>query len=135
MRYSNGNLLLVRSKWWELAPNALVMEAQALREGVQMAVDIGKMEVIIESDCQVLVKLWDSRKTDRSEVASILKEVEEMSRVFSSFRFLFVPREANVAAHLCAKSATAARPRCAWINTVPSFLASCLQHDCNSAMI
>lgn len=133
MRDANSNLIQARSRWWAYAPSALVMEANAFREGVKLAADLGKRAVILESDCQVLVKLWNRRDGDRSEITSILREVVELSRNFTSFSFEFVPRTANVAAHLCAKSASADRQRCVWVNMVPSFLANCLQQDCNSA--
>jgi hypothetical protein len=73
----------------------------------KMDVGMGKKDVIVESDCQVLTRLRESRSEDRSKIASILKEVEELSRILSRFIFKFIPRSANVAAHLRVKSASA----------------------------
>lgn len=38
-----------------------IMEAFAFRDGVKMAVNLGKQVVIVESDCQVLSRLWEER--------------------------------------------------------------------------
>ena len=74
---------------------------------------------------------WSSDAQDRSVIAPILKEVNQLSRVYSSFQFRLVHRPANVAAHPCAKNDSPERQRCAWINMNYGFVFS-LQLDYNS---
>lgn len=79
-------LLQARAKWYHAVASALSMEAFALRVGVWMAVEMRKQKVIVESDSQVLVKFWSSDAQDRSEIAPIIKEVKELTRVYFSFQ-------------------------------------------------
>lgn len=88
------------------------MEAEAIRDGVRMAIERGFSRVEVETDAQAIVKLWESDTFDRSEIAAILQEIRELSDQFESFRLKFERREANEAAHLCAKQATSVRRRC-----------------------
>jgi hypothetical protein len=59
------------------------------------------------------------------------QEIRELSRAFSSFSLKYIGRDANLAAHLCAKQASADRRRCLWINYNPGFLSNTLLNDCN----
>ena len=126
-----GALLRGQAIWYGQTANVLIMEALAVRDGVRLACDIGLSKVIVESDAQEVVKLWRDRNQNRSVIAPILQEIEELSGSLQSFQLNFVGREANEGAHLCAKQATSTRRRCLWINYVPSFLVVCLQNDCN----
>ena len=85
----------------------------------------------IETDAQQLVNLWSSSTYERSEVAAILLEVRELTGNLSSFSLNFVPREANLLAHLCAKQCSSVRRRCLWINYIPTFHDACIKKDCN----
>ena len=57
---------------------------------------------------QDLVKLWEAEDSGRSEVAVILQQVRELSGMFTSFCITYISRDANEAAHLCAKRASGA---------------------------
>jgi hypothetical protein len=67
-------------------------------------------------------------KGDRK--ATVLLEIEELTCHMEVFQLKFTRREANEAAHLCAKQASEARRRCLWLNYIPVFLDICLQNDC-----
>jgi hypothetical protein len=49
------------------------LEAFKIRDGTQLAFDLGYRRVIIETDAQLVVKLWNSH-VDRSEIATTIKE-------------------------------------------------------------
>jgi ribonuclease HI len=106
------------------------MEALAVRDGVKLANDLGILRIEVETDASEVVKLWNVRRQGRSEIWSILQEIEELSSNMESFQLGYIGREANEGAHLCAKQASASRRRCLWINYIPSFLVQCLQNDC-----
>lgn len=133
LRDHEGKMLRGQAIWYGHAASTLIMEALAVRDGVRLACDIGISKLILESDAKEVVKLWRDRDQGRSEIASVLQEIEELSGNMEFFQLSFVGREANVGAHLCAKRASASRTRCLWINYVPSFLADCLLKDCNPA--
>jgi hypothetical protein len=72
-----------------------------------------------------LLVLMKHSSGGRSEIASICEEIKEHSYIF------FVGRQANEAAHFCAKRASLERRMCLWINYTPSFLVDILSKDCN----
>jgi hypothetical protein len=62
----------------------------------------------------------------------ILPKIEyKVFRVISSLSVSYIGRDANQAAHLCAKQANFDRKRCLWINYNLGFLTSTLLSDCN----
>jgi ribonuclease HI len=88
------------------------MEALAIREAARLAQERGYTNVVIESDSSVAVKMCNDDDQNRSKLRSILQEIREISRAFTSFSILAIGREANIAAHLCAKQASSDRRRC-----------------------
>jgi hypothetical protein len=89
MVHSSSGLLRVASvRQLSLVGSALLAEAEALREGVRL-IPVGTQDhIVAETDCHVLVSLWKNRGTHRSEVATILNEVEELVASFTSFRLV-----------------------------------------------
>jgi hypothetical protein len=86
--------------------------------------------VMIETDSQELTSLWRKRATQRSEFASIFREIEALTAAFSSFSVQHVSHSANKAAHACAKFVAASAFE-VWANDPPSFLVPLLHYDCN----
>jgi hypothetical protein len=58
--------------------------------------------VHLETDCQVLVSLWSNRLNQRSEINSLLQQMDDLSRSFVDFRLNFINRDCNKVAHECA---------------------------------
>jgi hypothetical protein len=101
------------------------MEAHAVRDGVHLALERNYRSIEIETNALELLKLMKHSGGGRSEIASICEEIKEHSYIF------FVGRQANEAAHFCAKRASLERRMCLWINYTPSFLVDILSKDCN----
>ena len=78
--------------------------------------------MIPETDSEEMVSLWRSRGTDRSEIATIFHDVQELSAAFTSFAIVHVRRTAIVAAHLCARNACNSSSTLVWVEQLPSFL-------------
>jgi ribonuclease HI len=131
VRDHRGQLLLGQALWYEHAANSLIMEALAVRDGVQLAIDRNLSSVEIETDARVVLNQLEDPGGSRSEITSICQEIKELSGFISSINFKFIGRLANEAAHLCAKSASSNRRRCLWINYKPLFLENVLLKDCN----
>lgn len=55
-----------------------------------------------------------------TELASIFAKIEELSERFSSFNVVFVNRDANLVAHLCAQHHS--RISINWLNQVTDFV-------------
>jgi ribonuclease HI len=106
------NLVRDQAIWYDQGASALAMEAEAIRDGVKLAADMGLQDVIVESDALEVVNLLKDPDASRSLITSICQEIKERSRVFSSFEINHVNMLANIAAHSCAHRASATRRRC-----------------------
>jgi hypothetical protein len=68
--------------------------------------------VIVETDRQELVALWNSRTTNRCVVIPSLNQIQELSCQCTYFAFAHIRREANMGAHYTAKFAFASNFEC-----------------------
>jgi hypothetical protein len=107
------------------------MEATAVRDGVRWARAAGVQKLVMESVFLTLTKMWSSGIYLRSEVAPILGEIREISKVFTSFSLSFAHRTANVVAYMCARKASEIRQSRSWLAMCPDFLCDCVNKDCN----
>jgi ribonuclease HI len=123
-----GTMIQSQALWFEHAASALSIEAVAILEGARLAHEKGYLRVIIESDSLLAVNFCNSNDDNRSKLRAICQEVREILRAFSSFSISFIGRDANNAAHLCAKQASSDRRRYLWINYN---LVDTLASDCN----
>ncbi|KAK1630057.1 hypothetical protein QYE76_004372 [Lolium multiflorum] len=130
-RDHRGLFLAAKAIWYPNAANALTMEAHAIRDGVVLARDQKFQKVIIETDSLVLSKVLNSGNFKRSEIASILFDIVELSKGFCGFSVVFIRRAGNVAAHMCAQYSVKERQRCIWTEYAPDFICNCLSVDCN----
>ena len=127
LRTSDGSFLAASARCLSSTSSALVIEAEACRDGLRLALNMGEIrDLIMETDSLQLVSLWNSRRQQLSEIAVILQDIEEMVQPLTSFCFAHVTRSANNVAHLCAKQASQSRPSLLWQDHPPSFLLSSL---------
>jgi ribonuclease HI len=131
IRDHDGRFILGQALWYEDAASPMVMEAQAIRDGVRLALDRHFQAVEIETDAKVVLQLIEDPGDGRSEIAGLCQEIKELSGFLASVNFSFVGRPANMAAHMCAKKASSVRRRCLWVNYTPPFLDQILVKDCN----
>lgn len=130
LRDSEGRPSGGGAKWYEHSLSATAAEARACCDGLRLAQDRGIQKVILETDCQVLICLWNSRAAQRSEIAPLLDEMEELSRSFQDFKFCFVSRTCNFAAHECARLVSRNSQVVEW-HVPPPGLADIINSDCN----
>ena len=95
--------IAAKAKRYDNLPNVLVAEALACRDGVQLCHDAKADHVVLETECQGLIELWKTREKNRSEVLSILNDIQDISKDFTFFSFTYIGRAANMVAHLLAK--------------------------------
>jgi hypothetical protein len=89
---------------------ALVAEAAAAYDGLQLAGQLGATKIILESDSSVLVNALNSTCMDRSVIAGLC------------FKVCFTHREANSLADKCVKEVTMEYPSVCWLNGIPPWL-------------
>jgi ribonuclease HI len=101
--------------------SVLILELEAVRAGVRLAIDMGIQRVTVETYALEVVNLWKEKGTGRSIVNSICQEVRELSGSLSCFELNQVKRYANEAAHTCAQRALRERGVCGLITLHRSF--------------
>ncbi|XP_073368000.1 uncharacterized protein [Aegilops tauschii subsp. strangulata] len=70
VRNHEGTLIRAQALWYESGLSAMVMEAYAVRDGVQLAYELGYRKVIIETDAKLVVDQWKTPRVDRSEIST-----------------------------------------------------------------
>jgi len=103
VRDDQGRLLGGCAKWYTYALDALSMEAIACKDGMELARTLGTQQLIVETDCQELVKLWQADVAQRSIIYPILQQMRDISLSFSGFNLVYVSRSCNRLAHEGAK--------------------------------
>jgi ribonuclease HI len=110
----------------------LTVESLAFRDAVVYARSRGFTNVVFEVDSEDLVRLWQNRANDLSVVKQVLDEISELSLLFTNFSLVHARREANQAAHSCAKYISLQDGSFSWDAEPPAFLVHSLGADCNS---
>ncbi|TVU02695.1 hypothetical protein EJB05_51796, partial [Eragrostis curvula] len=131
LRNEEGITLAVEGRWLENLADAVTAEAMAVREGLLRAVALGCDKVILEIDNISLANSIQSGEPDRSAIFGLWHEIQELSRSFSSFAISFVRREANSAAHCCAKMPTASNRVVSCVGYTPNWMMGVVTKDCN----
>lgn len=131
LRMADGKFVAGCAKLYPDALDVLSMEAQACRDGMIFTRAMGALRLQIETDCEVLAKLWLNRCFQRSHVAPILEEMRDLSSNFTEFVLMFAPRTCNRIAHLLAKQVLGESRVDEW-HEAPSCINNLLADDCNS---
>jgi hypothetical protein len=130
-RDHDGRFLAAQNRWYNYAHNALITEALACRDGIELAKSLEVQQVIIGTDCQNIVNHWNNFQNERSEIMGILHQVQMHASQLAICSLRFTRRETNYAAHLCAKQASYENINRSWVGMTLPFLVSCIQHECN----
>lgn len=134
LRDHNGCFIQGRAVWRNHTPDAITMEAHALKDGLLLAQQSGAAYVCAEIDCLEMVLLWEKLGTQRSAITSILHDVREISRSFDGFSLVYASRTCNRVAHTCARRVSKECWVVQWQLSPPA-LVNLLADDCNRSMI
>jgi hypothetical protein len=134
IRSDDGSFFQASARRLDPVASALIAEAEAFRDRVRLIPPGTREGIILETDCKELVSLWCSRGNGRSEITSILKEVQELSQPSLRSQFLMcvglpiqLLMRVLIAPPLSALSSV-------WAFQPPSFLQASLLLDCNASV-
>jgi hypothetical protein len=65
------------------------MEALAIRDGVKLACYLGLSRIEVESDPSEVVKLLETRAQGKSEITTVLQEIEDLTTNLGYFQQKF----------------------------------------------
>jgi ribonuclease HI len=130
IRNHNGELMEAGCRKQNHVDDPFVSEILAAREGLEAAARLGIPKVIIQTDCLSLERVWREEVQVRIEGAHIISEMKGLCSSFQEVKLLFLGRDANKAAHMCAKEALSVVDFVRF-DVIPGFLADVIQSDCN----
>ena len=108
---------------------AIETESKAIEAGLLFALDIGIRDVVVESDCLLMIQALKGTTTPPSMVSAVTQGILDLSMGFNRVEFSHVKRQGNRSAHVLAKHALGIIDFIAWIEETPCFLEQTLIHD------
>ncbi|XP_057455130.1 uncharacterized protein LOC130746501 [Lotus japonicus] len=128
VRNSHGEILACVSAKRDRASSVAVAESLALRWAMMLAIDLGFMAVVFETNCVVLHGSWQRKGKDRSYLGLVIADCYNMLSSFRSFQFVLVRRTTNKAADCLAKFAISSFCN-VWLEECPAVLEPILSVD------
>ena len=116
---SKGEILAASSKVLLASFTAEILEANAVREGVLLAMEMEVTHVIIESDALSIIQAINDGVFG-GELGHIIQNIREASSSFSWCSFHHLKREGNRVAHELARVARITNVSQVWERTLPS---------------
>lgn len=82
-----------------VAASSLMMEAEAIREGLAACVEKGYQKVIVETNAANLVKMLQEENDVAATIEGTLFDVKQLAKQLESIEFNYAPRRCNGTAH------------------------------------
>jgi ribonuclease HI len=134
IRDNNGKVTAAAARWLDDVQDALMAEAISAKEGLELAVEIGYVYVVLEIDCRQLFLLLQDPSNARSSIGGLCVDIGELCKSFRGFKIAWVGREANVVADHCANLVSATERFFIWRDCIPEWLEMLASADCNPAV-
>jgi ribonuclease HI len=134
VRDHTGGFVVAECRKYSHIVDPGMVELLACRDAVWLAKARGWSHVVVETDCQLIVKEWNEGKVQRSASTLIMREMKATISDFQGFTFCFAKREANKSAHVCAREALSINSLDVFYELIPDFLIEPVQSDLLSSI-
>ncbi|XP_074306492.1 uncharacterized protein LOC141641741 [Silene latifolia] len=114
-----------RERW-----DAGIAEAKAMEFGLRTAVQMGLANIIVESDCMVLVSMLKSKSLPLNYLGNVGRSVLSLASCFNVVEFSFVKRDGNRAAQCLAHLLPLTYSTRMWVGMVPDIVSDVVLTDC-----
>ncbi|XP_075663184.1 uncharacterized protein LOC142632711 [Castanea sativa] len=129
IRNEHGQVMVSLSKRTPLPSIVIEVEALAARRGLELAVEMGFKNIVLESDSQVLITaLWDNSYSLAS-FGHMVKDIQFIAYQLSSISYTHVRRQCNTLTRSLARRAKSVSQFQVWIKEVPPNSSSILRAD------
>jgi hypothetical protein len=102
IRNHDGRVLAGATRWLGSVPDVLTAEAMAAKEGLELAIECGFGQAVLEVDCSELKTMLESSDSIRLSISGLYFDIIEIGRSFSDFKIAWMRRVANSVVHSCA---------------------------------
>ncbi|XP_073355417.1 uncharacterized protein [Aegilops tauschii subsp. strangulata] len=130
VRDHGGELMLARGRKLLGVTDPYCAELLGVREAVCLAMEKGWTRVTVESDCKTIIDEYMATEC-RSTGSPIISEIKSYLQNFQGLRVNYVRREANEAAHWCARESLASASNVISFDVFPASLIALVQSDVN----
>ena len=103
IRDHRGRVQAAHRGYFERIQIPEVAEAMALRQALILANNLGIRNIMVASDCLLLINKVKGLGFDRSPIGAIVHDIRKCATKFVSCTFIHVNRTCNEAAHVLAK--------------------------------
>ena len=129
IRDHTGSCIAAANRFLDHVGDVPMAEALALRDGLRLAQQIGSNNIIIQSDCLMVVDTMKDGGFSATSAAPIFDECQVLRSDFVSCAIEYCNRETNEVAHLLARTSLAEKASCTWADEPPSFIVAALADD------
>ena len=112
-----------------LPHTVLEVEALAARRGLELVVEMGFRNIVLESDSQILITALQEGSYSLSSFYHIVQDIKFIASYLSSIDYIHVRRQCNALAHSLARRAKLVSQCQIWMENVPPDSSFVLQAD------
>ncbi|XP_074318729.1 uncharacterized protein LOC141655553 [Silene latifolia] len=106
-----------------------IAEAVAVLDGLQEAVDRGRRDVVLESDCLQVVEVLEGKRSGRSEFSLIIDDILALCSSFNSVIWSHTSRINNCVAHSLAHVFPRIIGKTVWTDNLPQIVNNAVVFD------
>ncbi|XP_027155242.1 uncharacterized protein LOC113755435 [Coffea eugenioides] len=128
-RDSYGNIVQARGIRKYSRSGAELEKADALRQGLLMAREIGWRRIEMQTDCKAAIETIYKTGLVETPIGTIMEDIRLLSDMFQDCTFSFVYRDGNRCAHKMAQFATKFVFKVIWKQSFPLWLKESIQED------
>ncbi|GMJ04276.1 hypothetical protein like AT3G09510 [Hibiscus trionum] len=119
IRNTEGYFLGASSTIAYRVSSSFAAEAQAVVQGLHLALDLGFDQIVVEGDSRSIISKLVAASPDSSEAATLVMEAKGLSLNFRRCDFVFVHRSGNSVAHALSKYRQSVDFDHFWVDEVP----------------
>ncbi|KAF7824011.1 ribonuclease H [Senna tora] len=107
----------------------VLLEAVAIRRGLEVARSIGVNKILVESDARLVIEMLKTPCNQGSLLNSICREILETGAQFQAFNYHWIPRMSNAVADFMINFAKNSPCNMVWTDSVPLFISNACRND------
>ncbi|KAK9279529.1 hypothetical protein L1049_013208 [Liquidambar formosana] len=134
IRDEKGAFLAGFAKKIEAVLFAQAVEAYALREGLNLALESRFKSLEVEGDAQPVIKCLQKRGAMVADLEVVCTDIFHLARKVNVVKFVSISRNCNQTVDAIAKYALGLESLEVWLETPPSWLEPFLVEDCSSVV-
>ncbi|XP_052877187.1 uncharacterized protein LOC128283833 [Gossypium arboreum] len=121
VRNSEGKALISCSEIHHQIGSAFAAEALACHRVVQIGMEMKWSKIIIEGDSLSIIKKCKENREDKSHIGAYIHDIEQIMYRSRNLTFAYIPRVANMLAHLLAKESMKKREEIYLVDSFPEY--------------